>query len=56
MQLHFYVTDELGERIKAQAQGEGVPVSKYLAELVQREVVQGWPEGYFQRVTGAWHG
>jgi len=56
MQLHFYVPDEIGERIKACAKARGVSVSRYLADLAQREVVQGWPEGYFQRVTGAWHG
>jgi len=56
MQLHFYVPDEIGERIKACAKARGLPVSRYLADLAQREVVQGWPEGFFDRVIGAWHG
>jgi hypothetical protein len=38
------------------AEARGVPVSRYLAELVQREVGGGWPEGYFEAVVGRWQG
>lgn len=56
MRLHFCVPDEVGELIKVRAKSKGVSVSKYLADLAQREVVQGWPQGYFERVIGSWHG
>jgi hypothetical protein len=55
-QLHLYIPDELAERIQRQAQSANLSVSRYLAELVQREVVTDWPEGYFEEVVGGWQG
>ena len=51
--LHFYVPDEVAEQIKARAAKAKMPVSRYVAELVKRDADQGWPEGYFQRISGA---
>jgi len=56
MQLHFYVSDETAKMIRVRAEAKGVPVSRYLAELVQREVGGGWPQGYFETVVGGWQG
>lgn len=55
-QLHLYIPDELAERIQRQAQSANLSVSRYLAELVQREIVTDWPEGYFEEVVGGWQG
>lgn len=55
-QLHLYIPDELAERIQRQAQSANQSVSRYLAELVQREIVTDWPEGYFDTVVGGWQG
>ena len=56
MQLHFYVPDDVGAGVKKRAAASGVPVSRYLADLVLREVGQGWPEKFFEKVVGGWHG
>ena len=42
-QLHFYVPDDVAEQIKARAALAKQPVSRYVAELVKRDVSQGWP-------------
>jgi hypothetical protein len=52
-QLHFYVPDDVAEQIKARAARERLPVSRYVANLVKRDVGQGWPEGYFERLSCA---
>ena len=46
-QLHFYVPDDFAKRIKARAAQARLPISRYLAELVKRDVGQDWPKGYF---------
>lgn len=51
-QLHFYVPDEVAEQIKRRAAQAGQPISRYVAELVKRDADQGWPEGYFERISG----
>lgn len=52
-QLHFYVPDDIAEQIKARAALAKQPVSRYVAELVKRDVGQGWPEDYFKRIAGS---
>jgi len=52
-QLHFYVPDDVAEQIKARAAHAKMPVSRYVADLVKRDVSQGWPEDYFERISGA---
>ena len=48
-QLHFYISDGVAARAK-------LPISRYVAELVKRDVGQVWPEGYFERISGAAEG
>jgi hypothetical protein len=55
-QLHLYVPEPVARRVQERAEAAGLSTSRYLAELVQREVGSGWPTGYFERVVGGWHG
>ncbi len=55
-QLHLYVPDEVAKRLREQAKTRKMSLSKYLAEIVQRETPTGWPEGYFEEVVGSWVG
>lgn len=55
-QLHLYVSDEEAETLRARADADGVSLSKYLANLVRREVGRGWPQGFFESVAGGWQG
>lgn len=52
-QLHFYVPDDVAEQIRARAAQAKMPVSRYIADLVKRDAGQGWPEDYFDRISGA---
>jgi len=60
VQLHLYVPDALDKAIRRAATRRGLPVSRYLAEVVRREVAAevaaGWPEGFFTEVVGGWQG
>lgn len=51
-QLHCYVTGDLAEKLKKRANAAHMPVSKYLALLVRKDVGQQWPEGYFDCFGG----
>lgn len=55
-QLHFYVPEDVAQQIKARAAQAKLPVSRYVADLVKRDVGQGWPEDYFERISGAAEG
>jgi hypothetical protein len=55
-QLHLYVSEEVASRIRKRARARRMPVSRYLAELVLREVGDSWPAGYFDEVIGGWLG
>ena len=55
-QLHTYVPKGLAERVAARAKARGVPVSRYLADLIRRDVELGWPDGFFERIAGGWKG
>lgn len=54
-QLHFYIPDSIANEIKLKAKHAHLPLSQYLAELVKREVMNQWPENYFDRF-GQWEG
>ena len=54
-QLHFYIPDQLAEKVKVKAEHSHLSVSKYLAELVKKEVASEWPENYFE-LFGSWEG
>ncbi len=57
-QLHFYVPDEVEKQLRDKAQAANLPLSRFLAEVVKREISQPvrWPEGYFEQVFGQWQG
>ncbi len=55
-QLHTYVPKGLAARVAARAKARGIPVSRYLADLVRRDVDLGWPRGFFESVAGGWKG
>ena len=55
-QLHMYVSEDVAKRLKREADARGTSLSKYLAEIVEREGSIGWPEGYFEDVVGGWVG
>ena len=55
-QLHFYIPQDLADRIQREAQAAKKSVSSYLAELVKREMAPAWPEGFFDDVVGKWQG
>jgi hypothetical protein len=55
-QLHCYVSEPLAQRLQKKAEAAGISTSKYLAELIRRDVGSGWPPGYFEQVVGAWQG
>jgi hypothetical protein len=52
-QLHLYVPEDLATEIARRAESLGVSVSKYLADVVKKEVSPGWPPGYFEQVVGS---
>ena len=55
-QLHLYVSDDLAAEVEQRARKHGLSVSRYLAEVVRREVVTDWPRGFFDNVVGGWVG
>ena len=55
-QLHCYVPEQIARKVQQRAAAAGLSTSRYLAELLQREVDSGWPEGYFEQVVGCWQG
>jgi hypothetical protein len=55
-QLHAYVSKRVADRLRARARARGIPISRHLAELIERDVGGSWPEGYFEEVVGRWQG
>jgi len=55
-QLHFYVSEEVAEKLRRRAEADGLSLSKYLASVVSQEVADGWPDGYFEQALGSWVG
>ncbi|MBN1865667.1 hypothetical protein JW916_00090 [Candidatus Sumerlaeota bacterium] len=55
-QLHFYVPDETAKALRERARAAGLSVSRYLATVVRRDLGEGWPKGYFDKVVGGWQG
>lgn len=55
-QLHCYVPEPIARKIHERANAAGLSTSRYLAELIRRDVGSGWPEGYFEQVVGGWQG
>jgi hypothetical protein len=55
-QLHLYLPEDVANRVKQRARAKGLSVSRYLAQIVVREVGASWPVGYFEDVAGGWRG
>jgi hypothetical protein len=55
-QLHLYVSEELASEIARRAEALGMSISRFLAEVVRRDIGTAWPEGYFEDVVGGWRG
>ncbi len=55
-QMHFYVSEDIAEEIQRRAEASGLPVSRYLADLVKREIHPGWTQEYKDEVLGGWAG
>lgn len=55
-QLHLYVPDELASEIARRAKAQGLSTSRFLAELVRRDIGTEWPEDFFEDVVGGWQG
>ncbi len=56
-QLHCYVPDNIAQQVQSRANEAGLSLSRYLAELVKRDVAihANWPEAYFDNF-GQWEG
>lgn len=55
-QLHCYVPDAIAEQVRKKAEQAHLSVSKYLSQLVKREVsVDQWPAGYAE-LFDQWEG
>jgi len=54
-QLHCYVPDHVAERLVEKAKHAHLSVSKYLSQLVKKEISSEWPEHYFD-LFGSWEG
>jgi len=55
-QLHCYVPDAVAEQVRLRAEQAQLSVSKYLSQLVKREVcADQWPEGYAE-LFDEWEG
>jgi hypothetical protein len=54
--MHLYVPEDVAQRLRARARARRMPVSRLLAEIIKRELGDGWPEGYFECVVGGWSG
>lgn len=54
-QLYCEVPETIAQRVEAKAGEFHLSVPEYLAKLVERDVGDGWPEGYFE-VVGSWQG
>jgi hypothetical protein len=55
-QLHLYVPEDVAAKVREKAKARKLTVSRFLAEVIKREVGEGWPDGYFERVCGKWKG
>ncbi|EXJ12274.1 hypothetical protein [Imhoffiella purpurea] len=52
-QITIYLDDETELRLKASAKSKGIPVSRWIAELVRERTATEWPDEVRQ-LAGAW--
>jgi hypothetical protein len=55
-QLHFYVPSEVEDQLRRRADAAGLTLSRYIAQIVRKEIGSGWPDGFFEEVAGGWSG
>ena len=55
-QVHTYLPEALVEKVRQRARAQGLSLSRYLAELISREIGDEWPERFFEEVLGGWKG
>ena len=55
-QVHCYLNDTLAKRLQEKARHQHISVSKYIASLIEKDVGNQWPEGFFETVFGGWEG
>ncbi len=53
-QLHLNVSDDVATALRERARERGTSLSRLLAEIVTRDARRAWPEGWLERVAGAW--
>ncbi|MBE9064033.1 hypothetical protein [cf. Phormidesmis sp. LEGE 11477] len=46
-QLQCDIPDEIATRLQQKAKRMNLSVSRYLAQLIEKDLETGWPEGYF---------
>lgn len=54
-QLHCYVAEDVAAHLQQKAERTHLSVSKYIALLIQKDINNQWPEGYFD-LFGTWEG
>ena len=52
-QVTIYLDDDSEARLKASAKARGIPVSRWVAELVREKTDTEWPEEV-RKLAGAW--
>jgi len=52
-QVTLYLDDETQARMKAAARAAGVPVSRWVAQLIRARTQSEWPESV-RKLAGAW--
>ncbi len=52
-QIYLSVDQRTATELAARAAAKGQSLSKYLADIVRREVAEQWPDGYLRAVVGS---
>ncbi len=54
--LEIDISDSAAEQLERQAETHGMTVAEYARELLERQALDQWPDGFFERVAGGWKG
>jgi hypothetical protein len=52
-QVTIYLDAETEQKMRRAAEGAGLPQSRWIARLIERETAEGWPQEV-TRLAGAW--
>jgi hypothetical protein len=55
-QLHLYLPENLADLLKKKAKARQQSVSKFLSNIVKKELKDQWPNDFFHKVVGGWKG